>query len=168
MASKTLEDTVKKWGLKEEIKTSTFLAFVLGLIGLMISMDLIDWFNFDDSGFVVFLWLVIGVIVIILGWDKGSLVKFGKAIVEVMYNPRMSPESKLVFIKEQIEKLIGVAEILTMNAEHTGLTNMLSAKETKENKAVAIEMAKDVPKPDPLPAPKPIVLPAVASPPATK
>lgn len=148
-------EAVKKVGLRESISTGTFLAFVFGAIGFMSTIGYVNWltpapenaFNWTDLGVKVALWMIIWSVLIVIGFEKTSLVKFGKTILEVLYSPRMNSDAKLVFIKEQIEKLMGIALMLQTQTE-TGLSSFVNPDEKKILKEQAI---KDVPKPPPLP-----------------
>jgi len=110
MSEKT--DKTNKLQFKESVGTGAFLAFVLWIIYTMATNSLIHWFKWSDGGFK----LVVGIIVfagcMIFGLDRAGVMATVMAILKVTFDPKMSLEAKLAFIKESIEKLIGIGMVV--------------------------------------------------------
>lgn len=119
-----VDDNKPKFHLRESISLGAFLAYVFGLIGFMVSLGMIDY-TFEDNGFKLVIWAIFWAFMLSFGFEKGSILKFGMNILRVLFDPKMSNEGKLVFIKEQIEKLVGVAYLLNQQTDQTGLTSLI-------------------------------------------
>lgn len=106
-----------KFTYKKSIGTGTFLGFVVGLIYFMQTLQIIDWWKPTDIGFQIVMWIFFWTVVIIIGWEKGSLKEFMFNVIKVIYSPAMDSDSKLQFIKNMMEKLAGLAILLNEECE---------------------------------------------------
>lgn len=114
----TPEDPDKyKFTFKKTIGTAVFIGFVVGLIYFMQTLQMIQWWIMDDTGFQVVMWIFFWTIVIVLGFEKGSLKEFMFNVIKVIYSPAMDSDSKLMFIKNMMEKLAGLAILLNEECE---------------------------------------------------
>lgn len=107
MKEKTNEAT-KKFVLKETISVGALLGFVGWIIYTMTTNSLVVWMDWTDAGFKLILGIIAFTAFMIFGWDRAGVMAVVMTILRVVFDPKMSNEAKLQFIKEAIEKLIGI------------------------------------------------------------
>lgn len=125
-----------KWKVqwRDKIPTGFFLTYVISIIIiLVIGFNVVSWTNwkelYNDAWFIAICWLSGWCLLLILGWEqKGSLFYAAGNIVRVMYNPNLSAENKIAFVKDIMDKLTGMAEMLLYSksdTEHTGISKFI-------------------------------------------
>lgn len=117
----------RKLLLKESVTIGEFIAFIAGIYFLMISGKMIVWWDIQDVGFKLFCWIALWGVFLILGFQKPSVMSIGINILKILFDPRMTNDSKLAFIKAEIEKLVGIA--IMLKQEEQSIED--AAKETK-------------------------------------
>ena len=95
----------RKVGLKESILATTFIGFVASFLFFM-------WmFETEDVQYlkiILSVWLVFWAIIMLFGFDKGSIMAFGAALIKVATDKSMSTEDKLALMMLIIQEWLNI------------------------------------------------------------
>jgi hypothetical protein len=146
--------TAEKTGLhfRESVPLGLFIGFCFGLMSFLVLGKHVIWGDFDDTGFLVIIWVMSTMIAIIFGIGKPSFVKLTSNIAKIAFNPDYSPKVKLGLIIAIIMNLFGV--MINLADDKTGLSKMICDMQNMMTEAKA-ETQIQFPKPSPLPIPTP-------------
>jgi len=104
-------NTQKKLTLRAQVPTAIFLLYIAGWIILLYICNLLT----------VTLTLIEAIValagLLVFGIEKPSIFTTASNIVKVIFDPAMTIESKLEFIRKQIENLVGIGLALEMEKQ---------------------------------------------------
>jgi len=104
---KVVENT-RSLKLKDTVNTGGFLGLIAWILYTMSVNGLIGWLDWTDNGFKIAVGIIAFAVCMVIGWDRAGVMATMGAILKVVFDPRMDNVAKLAFIKEAIEKLIGI------------------------------------------------------------
>lgn len=151
-------------GYKSQVSSAAVLALIGWIIYTMATNNMIVWLDWTDGGFKLTVGILVFTACLVVGIEKPAVMGTLMAIMNVIFNPRMDMDSKILFIKEAIEKLIGIGIVVQSQINQTKIEEPKAVEKVVEKKLELIPEKKveKVEKPiESVKAPTPIIVESI-------
>ena len=94
---------------KPNLDSSIFLAIIIWIEFTIITSGMIKEYDFSDSAFKLFIWIIILTVLGVIGFNKPSLATLAANLLKIVFDPRLDNSQKLEAVKLSIQDLVGIA-----------------------------------------------------------
>lgn len=99
-----------KFGIKSEIPVGNFIGFVASLIWFVWFYTVVDIRTFKIA---ITAWCGFWLVLVVLGFNKGSIMEFASSIVKILLNKEYTNDEKIGMIMNLVQTALGIVADLS-------------------------------------------------------